>query len=54
VNLRLSDETLRKKDPAVTLHWEFDVKPGTYAVRLVVREPESNTMTALNRTVKIL
>jgi VWFA-related protein len=54
VNLRLSDETLSKKDPAVTLHWEFDVKPGTYAVRLVVREPESNTMTALNRTVKIL
>jgi VWFA-related protein len=54
VNLRLSDETLRKKDPAVTLHWEFDVKPGTYAVRLVVREPEGNTMTALNRTVKVL
>jgi hypothetical protein len=54
VNLRLSDETLAKKDPAVTLHWEFDVKPGTYVVRLVVREPEGNTMTTLNRTVKIL
>ncbi len=54
VNLRLSDATLSKKDPAVTLHWEFDVKPGTYVVRLVVREPEGNTMTKLNRTVKVL
>jgi hypothetical protein len=54
VNLRLSDQTLAKKDPAVTLHWEFDVKPGTYVVRLVVREPEGNRMTTLNRTVKIL
>jgi VWFA-related protein len=54
VNLRLSDQTLSKKDPAVTLHWEFDVKPGTYVVRLVVREPEGQTMTMLNRTVKIL
>ena len=53
-NLRLSDQTLAKKDPAVTLHWEFDVKPGTYVVRLVVREPEGNRMTTLNRTVKII
>ena len=54
VNLRLKEETLKQKDPAITLHWEFDVDPGTYLVRLVVREQESKAMTALNRTVKIL
>ena len=54
VNLRLKEETLKQKDPAITLHWEFDVDPGTYLVRLVVREQESKVMTTVNRTVKIL
>ena len=54
VNLRLKEETLKQKDPAITLHWEFDVDPGMYLVRLVVREQESKALTALNRTVKIL
>ena len=54
VNLRLKEETLKQKDPSVTLHWEFDVDPGTYLVRLVVHEQESKVMTTLNRTVKIL
>ncbi len=54
INLRLKEETLKQKDPAITLHWEFDVDPGTYLVRLVVREQESKVMTTLNRTVKIL
>jgi VWFA-related protein len=54
VNLRLKEETLKQKDPAITLHWEFDVDPGTYVVRLVVREQASKAMTTLNRTVEIL
>jgi VWFA-related protein len=53
VNLRLSDETLAKPDPGVTLRWAFDVKPGDYLVRLVVREAESKAMTAINRAVAI-
>ena len=53
VNLRLSDETLAKPDPGITLHWEFDVKSADYLVRLVVREAESKAMTAINRSVAI-
>jgi len=36
-NLKLSlpDDLLASNDPSVTLHWDFEVKPGTYAIRLV-------------------
>jgi VWFA-related protein len=54
VNLKFLDETLRQKEPAITLNWEFAVKPATYVVRLVIREPQGKAMTTLNRTVKIL
>jgi hypothetical protein len=53
VNLKLSDETLAKPDPGVTLRWEFDVKSADYLVRLVVREADSKAVTAINRTVAI-
>jgi VWFA-related protein len=54
VNLNLFNETLGSKDPALTLRWSFDAKPGTYTVRFVLREPEGAQMTTLNRILKIL
>jgi hypothetical protein len=52
-NLTLRDETLAKMESGVTLRTEFEVKPGTYVVRVVVREAEGQAMTTLNRTVTI-
>jgi VWFA-related protein len=41
VDMRLKDETLeRKLDRGVTLKTSFEVKPGSYLVRLVVRDAE--------------
>lgn len=41
VEMRLKDETLeRKLDRGITLKTSFDVKPGSYIVRLVVRDAE--------------
>ena len=37
----------------VTLRWNFEVKPGSYGVRLVVREPESKATTAVNRSLVV-
>jgi VWFA-related protein len=54
VNLRLRDKTLVEMDSGVTLRSEFEVKPGTYAVRVVVREAEGKAITTLNRTVTVL
>jgi hypothetical protein len=54
VNLRLLNKTLGPEDPALTLRWSLDAKPGAYMVRFVLREPEGNQMTALNRILKIL
>ncbi len=54
-HLSLDDETLGKKDPAVTLRWDFPgMKPGDYVVRFVVREPKTGATTIINRTLKIL
>ena len=55
VTLKLLDETLAQKDPALTLRWEFpDIKPGSYQIRLVINEPGSKAMTTMNRPLKIL
>jgi VWFA-related protein len=54
VTLRLKDETLEHKLAAgLTLKTSFDVKPGSYLVRLVVRDAEGQTMSAENGTVEI-
>jgi VWFA-related protein len=53
VNLRLRDETLAHMESGIPLQWEFPVKPGTYIVRLVVRESPGQAMTTLTRTVTI-
>ena len=51
--MRLKDETLHSKLIAgVTLKTSFDVRPGSYLVRLVVRDDEG-VVAAQNGAVEI-
>jgi VWFA-related protein len=55
VQLRLRDETVSRlegKPPAV-IRTEFDVKPGGYLVRLVVRDAEARQIAAENAAVEV-
>ena len=54
LELRLRDATLEKlAQSGVGTRVGFDVKPGTYVVRVVVRDSESGQLSALNRSVEI-
>lgn len=54
VTMHWKDETLeRKLRSGLTLKTDFDVKPGTYLVRLVVRDSEGKLMSAENGSVEI-
>jgi hypothetical protein len=54
VTMHWKDETLEHKlDSGITLKTSFDVKPGSYLVRLVVRDAEGQLMSAENGTVEI-
>jgi VWFA-related protein len=54
VTMHWKDETLQSKlSPGITLRSSFDVKPGSYLVRLVVRDSEGQLMSAENGTVEI-
>jgi VWFA-related protein len=54
VTLRLKDETLEHKlASGITRKTSFDVKPGSYLVRLVVRDAEGQSMSAENGAVEI-
>ena len=54
VTMKLKDETLEHKlASGITLKTSFDVKPGSYLVRLVVRDAEGQMMSAENGTVEI-
>lgn len=53
VTMRLKDGTLARLNSGITLRATFDVKPGTYLVRLVVRDAERQMMTAENGAVDI-
>lgn len=54
VEMRLKDETLAAKPSLpITVKTSFDVKPGTYVVRLVVRDSEGQAMAAQNVAVDI-
>ena len=54
LEMRLRDETLEKKlGSGLTVRTTFDVKPGTYLVRLVVRDSEGQMMAAKNGSVEI-
>jgi VWFA-related protein len=54
VTMHWKDETLEHKlNSGITLKTSFDVKPGTYLVRLVVRDSEGQSMSAENGSVEI-
>lgn len=53
VEMRLRDETLARLNSGITVRSSFDVKPGTYLVRLVVRDAEGQMMSAQNGAVDI-
>jgi VWFA-related protein len=52
VEMRVRDETLSRPSSGITLKSNFDVKPGSYMVRLVVRDAEGQ-MSAENGAVEI-
>jgi len=53
VELRLKDETLVHLSKGATVKTTFDVKPGIYLVRLVVRDTTGQALSATNGAVEI-
>jgi VWFA-related protein len=55
VELRLRDETVARLEqkPPIVINTDFDVKPGGYLVRLVVRDAEGQQITAENAAVQV-
>jgi len=54
LEMKLLDSTLERLDRSgITVKSSFDVKPGTYLVRLVVRDKEGEMMAARNGAVVI-
>jgi VWFA-related protein len=54
VELRLLDPTLEKLlSSGITVRTNFDVAPGSYVIRLVVRDSEGQTMATRNGVVEI-
>jgi hypothetical protein len=53
IEMKLKDETLDRLNSGITVRSSFDVKPGTYMVRLVVRDTEGQMMAAANGAVDI-
>jgi VWFA-related protein len=52
--LRLRDSTLTKlTQTGVTMKTQFDLKPGTYLVRQIVRDSEAGQLSGLSRSVEI-
>ncbi len=53
LEMRLLDATLQKLNGPVTVKSDFNVKPGTYVVRLVVRDAQGQMMAAQNGVADI-
>jgi VWFA-related protein len=53
VDLRLRDQTLDSLSSGITVKTTLDITPGSYLVRLVVRDSEGQTMSARNGAVEI-
>jgi VWFA-related protein len=54
IEMRLLDETLENRlGSGLTVRTSFDVKPGSYMIRVVVREDEGQLMAAENGAVEI-
>jgi VWFA-related protein len=54
IQMHWKDETLKSKlGSGITVKTSFDLKPGTYRVRLIVRDAEGQSITAENSAVEI-
>ena len=54
LRLTLRDQSMQKfEEQPIAVKSEFEVKPGTYFVRLVVRDSEDKMMTTENDTVRV-
>ena len=54
LKFRLRDATLAKlTQSGITLETEFDLRPGTYMVRQIVRDSKDGQLSGLSRTVEI-
>jgi hypothetical protein len=53
IDLRLRDQTLETLTSGITVKTTLDVTPGSYLVRLVVRDSEGQNMSARNGVVEI-
>jgi predicted HicB family RNase H-like nuclease len=54
IEMNLKDQTLETVQAAgITVRTNFDVKPGSYTIRVVVRDTEGHTMAARNGAVQI-
>jgi VWFA-related protein len=54
ITMHIKDETLEKRlNSGITLKTSFDVRPGSYFVRLVVRDSEAQQLSAENDAVRI-
>jgi VWFA-related protein len=53
VDLHLRDQTLESLSSGITVKTTLDITPGSYLVRLVVRDSEGQTMSARNGVVEI-
>ena len=54
LEMRLRDETLqRRRASGLTVRTDFNVKPGTYTVRLVVRDSEGKLLTARSGVIEV-
>ena len=54
IEMRLKDATLESKlNGGITVKENFDVKIGSYLIRLVVRDAEGQMMSAQNGSIEI-
>lgn len=54
LELRLKDETLESRlNSGIAVRTSFDVKPGSYTVRIVARDSEGQSMSALTSAMEI-
>jgi VWFA-related protein len=53
VDMKLKDETLARPTMAIVVRSSLDIKPGVYLIRVVVRDDEGQSMSALNGAADI-
>ncbi len=53
VEMRLLDQTVQNRLGLITVKTSLDIKPGSYVVRLVVRDTEEQLMAAQTAAIEI-